>query len=77
MVAYLDTDIIRAVARLQMTLGWADGRGPENATFDDLHAFVATAMKQLRLQFPGVGKGQLLRCIKAANADPTDGSWLA
>ena len=64
---YADSDIVKAIARIQHEHGWDFGIVPSNATFEDLVAM----SNQLTDEFPNVSSKRLLRCLIEANDRPT------
>jgi hypothetical protein len=60
---YADSDIVKAIARIQHEHGWDFGIAPSNATLEDLVAM----SNQLTDEFPNVSSKRLLRCLIEAN----------
>jgi hypothetical protein len=60
---YSDSDIVKAIARIQHERGWDFGIAPKGAMLGDLVAM----SKQLTDEFPNVSAKRLLRCLIEAN----------
>jgi len=60
---YADSDVVKAIARIQHEHGWDFGIAPKGATLGDLVAM----SKQLTDEFPNVSSKRLLRCLIETN----------
>jgi hypothetical protein len=58
-----DSDIVKAIARIQHERGWDFGIAPCGATLADL----IDLSNRLTDEFPDLSPAQMLRCLRAAN----------
>ena len=60
---YADSEVVKAIARIQHEHGWDFGIAPAGATFADLVAL----SKRVTNEFPNLSAKRLLRCLIEAN----------